>query len=255
MRDLWVGGFTMCLACLAIFGTGNYAGAEEKHEPAGKYVAMVHEDGVEVEKEFNLAEPNEVAELSELLKKGKVESLKAERPVNILAISWDLGLWTIVVFGLLLWVLRKLAWAPWLEATRRREQSIRQALEEAQGARDEAQRLRTELQAEMDRAGEKIRGLMDEARRDAQRATDETLARARTEVQKERERLHREIGMARDQALQEIWNQTAQLATLISAKAIRRQLNFDDHRRLVDEAITELRQAGKEREREVASVL
>jgi F-type H+-transporting ATPase subunit b len=70
----------------------------------------------------------------------------------------------------------------------------------------------------------------------------------------ERERLRRDISTARDQALQEIWNQTAQLATLISAKAIRRELTDEDHRRLVDEALAELRQASHERQHEVASI-
>jgi F-type H+-transporting ATPase subunit b len=249
MRGTWV-----FLACLAVLGAANYGRAAEKGEPAKKYFGMVHRDGVEVEREFDPANPKEVAELAELLREGKVESLQAERPKNILAISWDLGLWTIVVFGLLLFVLRKLAWKPWLEATQRREQSIQQALLEAQRARDEAQRLRVQLQHEMDGAAEKVRQIMDEARADAQRAAEEMLGKARAEIQKERERLHREIGMARDQALQEIWNQTAQLATLVSAKAIRRQLSLDDHRRLVDDAIAELRRAGNQRQREVVSV-
>jgi F-type H+-transporting ATPase subunit b len=230
------------------------ARAAAEDEPAKKYMGMVRKDGVEVEKEFNPAEPKDVAELAELVSEGKIESLQADRPKNILAISWDLGLWTIVVFALLLYVLRKLAWKPWLEATQRRENSIQQARDDAQRARDEAQRLRDQFQGEMDRASEKVRGILDEARGDAQRATDDLLGKARMEIQKERERLHREITMARDQALQEIWNQTAQLATLVSAKAIRRQLSADDHRRLVDEAITELRQAGQQRQREVASV-
>jgi F-type H+-transporting ATPase subunit b len=175
--------------------------------------------------------------------------------VNIFNLQeWPLGVWTVVVFLVLVVVLRKYAWGPMLEGLQRREQNIHETVEETQRARQEAQRLKNELQAEMDRAAEKVRDLMDQARRDAQHATDEMLGKARVEIQKERERLHREIGMARDQALQQIWTQTAQLATLISAKAIRRQLNSDDHRRLVDEAITELRQAGKERQREVASV-
>jgi F-type H+-transporting ATPase subunit b len=175
--------------------------------------------------------------------------------VNIFNLQeWPLGVWTVVVFLVLVVVLRKYAWGPMLEGLQRREQNIRETVEETQRAREEAQRLRGELQAEMDRAAEKVREIMDQARRDAQHATDDMLGKARVEIQKERERLHRDIHMARDQALQEIWTQTAQLATLISAKAIRRQLNSEDHRRLVDEAITELRQAGKERQREVASV-
>jgi F-type H+-transporting ATPase subunit b len=82
--------------------------------------------------------------------------------------------------------------------------------------------------------------MMDGARRDAQQLNDEMVAKAKSEITAERDRLRREIESARDQALSEIWKQTAQLATRVSAKAIRRGLSEEDHRRLVDEALTEL---------------
>jgi F0F1-type ATP synthase membrane subunit b/b' len=80
------------------------------------------------------------------------------------------------------------------------------------------------------------------------------MEQARQEIQAERERLHREMELARDQALRQIWGQGAQLAALISAKVIRRQLTPDDHRQLVDEALAELRGAGAAHQRMVASV-
>jgi F-type H+-transporting ATPase subunit b len=163
---------------------------------------------------------------------------------QILGWSIDLAVFTIIVFLLLLFVLSKYAWKPLLEGLQKREENIRSALEDAQRARDEAQKVREQLQAEMNQAAQKVRDLMDAARRDAERSTNEMIAKTRAEIQTERERLHREIGLAKDQALQQIWNQTAQLATLVSAKAIKRQLNEEDHRRLVDEAIAELRHAG-----------
>jgi F-type H+-transporting ATPase subunit b len=167
-----------------------------------------------------------------------------QSPAQILGWSIDLALFTIIVFLLLLFVLGRFAWKPMLEGLQKREENIRAALEDAQRARDEAQRVREQLQAEMNQSAQKVRDMMDAARRDAERATSDLMAKTRSEIQTERERLHREIDMAKDQALQQIWNQTAQLATLVSAKAIRRQLNEDDHRRLVDEAIGELRTAG-----------
>ena len=66
------------------------------------------------------------------------------------------------------------------------------------------------------------------------------ISRARAEIQTERERLRREIDLARDSALQELWSQTARLASLISAKVIRRHLTPEDHQGLVQEAIAEL---------------
>jgi len=236
------------LACAVLLARHSPARAEGKKEAGKKYRALVHLPGENEDREmtFDASNPADVDRLKDLLSKGEVDELQAEKDINLLAISWDLGLWTAVVFVLLLIVLHKLAWKPWLQGIHRRETNIKEALTEAQRARSEAQQMRGELQKEMSSAQDKVRQLMDEARRDAQRAKDEMITEARKEIQSERERLQREIALARDQALQELWTQTAQLATLVSAKAIRRHLNIEDHRRLVDEAIAELRTVGKD---------
>jgi F-type H+-transporting ATPase subunit b len=155
-----------------------------------------------------------------------------------------LGIWTIVVFVILLVVLKKFAWGPILEGLQKREQTIQTAIEEAQKARDEAQRMREQWQREVDQAHVKVAAILDEGRRNAKTMTDEMIAKARSEIQGERDRLRREIENAKDQAVQEIWNQAALLATAISAKAIRRQISAEDHRRLVDEALAELKKTG-----------
>jgi F-type H+-transporting ATPase subunit b len=178
---------------------------------------------------------------------------QAEQP-NIFGFRGDLTCWSIVVFGALFLVLRKYAWKPMLDGLQAREGRIRGALDEAQAARGEAQRLREQIEAELQKLPEKVSSIMEGARRDGQRLTEEMTSKARAEIQGERDRLRREIETARDQALHELWNQTAQLATLVSAKAIGRELSSPDHRRLVDEALSELRQAGQEREQQVASV-
>jgi len=174
----------------------------------------------------------------------------------------DLTIWTIVVFALLYLTLRYVklpgasapAFVMMLDGLRKREENIRGALAEAQQTRDEAHRLRDQLQGEINKAHEKVRDILDDARRDAKQLTDDMAAKARTEIQTERDRLRREIDTARDQALQQLWNQAADLATLVAAKAVRRQINADDNRRLVDEALAELRRVGGERAAEVASM-
>jgi len=152
----------------------------------------------------------------------------------------DLTLWTIVVFLLMLLVLWRFAWGPLLRALQGREKSIADAIALAQKDREEAGRLREQFQQELNRAAETVRGMMDEARRDAQHTKDELLAQARAEIEAEKQRLRREIEMARDQALQDIWNKTVELAATLSSTTIRRRLSTDDHRALVDEALGEL---------------
>jgi F-type H+-transporting ATPase subunit b len=245
MRVVWLGLVAMLLGCGAFLQAGAPARAAEHDQAKAKkkYSAVIHTPEGEKEKSFDLTQPAHANELKDLLTSGELEELKKEKEISILDVSWDLGLWTLVVFVLLLYVLRRLAWKPMLQGLHRRESTIREALTEAQRAREESQQLQAKLKAEMDQAQGRVREVLDEARRRAQETTDEMVARARAEIQTERDRLRREIELARDQALQQLWGHAAQLATLVSAKVIRRQLSAEDHRRLVDEAIGDMRQA------------
>ncbi len=159
----------------------------------------------------------------------------------------DLSLWTILVFLILLFVLKKFAWAPILTGLRQREEGIARDKREAEQARKEATDAKAKVEAELARVNSEISQMISKARQDAATTAAEELARGKAEVQLERGRLHRELGMERDQALQEIWSKSVQLATLISTKAIGKQLSYDDHRALLDEALGEFRAAAQTR--------
>ncbi len=165
----------------------------------------------------------------------------------------EVSLWTILVFLLLLSVLRKYAWGPIREGLEKREQAIARDKKEAILARQEADRLRAELEKRMKEANEEIRAMIDKARSDAQQTAAEELARGKAELAAERERLHRELRLATDDALSKIWDQSTQLATLISTKAVRRQLSEADHRTLLAEALEEFRQAAEARKNNLQS--
>jgi F-type H+-transporting ATPase subunit b len=160
----------------------------------------------------------------------------------------DLGVWTLVVFLLLLFILSKFAWKPMMQGLEHRERAIHSALYEAQQAREEAARLRAQWEEQMRHANEQARALLDEARRAAERTTAEMVAEAHKKIQAEHERLQREINLAYAQARRDLQTEAAQLATLVAAKIIRRQMNHDDHRRLIEEALAELRLIGDGRQ-------
>jgi F-type H+-transporting ATPase subunit b len=153
---------------------------------------------------------------------------------------YDLGIWTLAVFGLLFLILAKFAWGPFQEGLRKREEALLAIRNEALKAREEAESIRLKLQAEFATANDKIRAMLEEARRDA----DDLRAKEREvgarEAATERERAKREIEMAKDAALQEIYLQSVQLAALMSSKALGRQMSPEDHSRLVEESLAEL---------------
>jgi F-type H+-transporting ATPase subunit b len=197
------------------------------------------------EETLDLAKKADLDQFLTLIREAHIHELELFKPPNPMAIYWDLGLWTIVVFVLLYVILKKNAWGPILQGLQKREDNIREAAEEAKRAREETKKVTADLQAKMDKAYAEIPKFMDQARRDAQHLAEEMRAKAQADIQADRQRSQREIDMTKDQALQEITKYAANLATLISAKAIQRSLTLEDHRAQVDEAVAELSQAEK----------
>lgn len=182
---------------------------------------------------------------------GKVKHVGVEQGLFKGAI--EVSLWTILVFLILLTVLRKYAWTPIAEGLDKREQSIAHDKQEAVKAKQEAEALRAQLAAEMAKVNDQIRIMMDKARADAAQTTAEELARGKLELAAERDRMRRELQISTDDALHQMWDQSARLATMISSKAIHKQLNYDDHRVLVGEALAEFRQAAEGRKLDIES--
>lgn len=165
----------------------------------------------------------------------------------------DLGIWTLVVFLILVLVLRKYAWGPILEGLDKREKDIAAAVEDSRKAREEAAAARQSVAEEQARSSERAAQIVEKARRDAAELESKRKAEFDAEMAVEKERFYREKNMARDQAIKEMWTQSAQLATLISSKVIGRQMSPDDHRGLVDEALADMNRAFEERQKALSA--
>jgi F-type H+-transporting ATPase subunit b len=156
---------------------------------------------------------------------------------------WDLGIYTLVVFGLLLFVLARFAWPAMREGLEKRETNIKSALEQAkQDAVAAKQELEQAKQA-LAKAAIEARGIVEEARRDAEALKATEREAGVKEAAAERERARREIETARDAALKDIYEQAVKLAALMSEKALARNISVEDHRRLLDESLAELKSA------------
>ncbi len=154
---------------------------------------------------------------------------------------WDLGIYTLIVFGLLLLIIYKFAWPNIQEGLQKRELNIRAALDEARRDREYSQVALADAKKQLDTAASQVKAMLDEARRDADalRATEREAGAK--DATMERERAKREIDAAKDVALKDIYEQAVKLATLMSEKALRRSVSDEDHRRLLDESITQLK--------------
>ncbi len=150
------------------------------------------------------------------------------------------ALTTLLVFLLLLAVLGKYAWGPIASGLKAREEKIRKDIADAEAARQRAEATLREYEQKLAAAEEKIREMMQQATADAERVAEGIRLRGREEAEEIKEKAQREIEASRDEALREIYRQAAELSTSIAEKIIRRNLNAEDQRDLVERSLEQL---------------
>jgi F-type H+-transporting ATPase subunit b len=149
----------------------------------------------------------------------------------------DLAIWTFLVFLVLLAVLWKFAWGPIAAALDLREQKIADNIAAAEQCNEEAKKLLADYEAKLAAARDEVRGILDEARRDAEHAGQEIVAKARADAMTEIERGKHEIETATSQALKELAETSANLAVDLAGRIVSAKLNAADHTRLIEEAL------------------
>jgi len=151
-----------------------------------------------------------------------------------------LMIWTIVAFGITLWILKRYAFGPIQKLIDDRRDRIRRAVEEADAARDEARRLLEEHRALIGQARSDAEAILAEARRVGSAQQERMREETEQDRQRRLEETRRQIDQATKQALNEIQRQVAALSLLAAEKITRKSLTDADQRRLIDEALGEI---------------
>ena len=73
-------------------------------------------------------------------------------------------IWTVVTFIVLLLILKKVAWKPILAALDKRENDIKESLEQAEKAKEEAKQILEENQANLAKAEEESKKIIEQSR-------------------------------------------------------------------------------------------
>lgn len=146
-------------------------------------------------------------------------------------------LWTLVSFLILLFLLKKFAWKPILEAIFERERSIEEALNKADLAREEIARLSGENEALLKEARIERDAILKEAKELKNQIVAEAKKSAQEEGAKMIEKAKIEINNQKIAALEEVKNQVASLSLEIAEKVLRKQF---DNRQKQDALVSDL---------------
>jgi F-type H+-transporting ATPase subunit b len=168
------------------------------------------------------------------------EGEHGEGGTNLFAGDVGNAFWTLIIFVLVVVVLGKFAWGPLLGALQQREQFIRDALADAKRDREAAEARLAEYTEKLHEARAEASKIVDEGRRDAAVVKGRIEGEAREEAERTIERAKREIELAKNAAIKELYGKTAEMATEIATRVVRREISAADHQKLISEAIDSL---------------
>lgn len=159
---------------------------------------------------------------------------------GLLDVNPGLIFWTIITFLILLFILKKTAWKPILQALKEREDNIRASLEKAEQARKEAEEILEKNRKNLSEAEEQVKKIIEEGREYASKIRNEIISRANVEAQKLLENAKQEIENKKQEALIELKGIVADLSIQAAEKILEETLDKEKHKKLVEKLIQNL---------------
>ncbi|MDG2172495.1 MAG: F0F1 ATP synthase subunit B [Flavobacteriaceae bacterium] len=153
----------------------------------------------------------------------------------------DIGLlvWTGISFGLLYLILKKFAWGPILGAVNEREQSIKNALEAADKAKEEMETLKADNEKILQEARAEKENLLKEAREIKSKLISDAEEEAKRKSKKMVDEAKTAIQNEKNSAMNELRNTVVDLSIGIAEKVISEELVDNDKQLKMIEDILE----------------
>ena len=145
----------------------------------------------------------------------------------------------LVNFLLVLLLLYLFAYKPILRLMDQRADRIRESLEAADTARQEAASSQEAIQEQITEARREGQRIMDQAREASERFRTEEMDKARQEAEAFVERAKDDIARERDTALQEVRASFGDLAITAAERVIRSSLDRQAHEQLINQVLEE----------------
>jgi len=157
-------------------------------------------------------------------------------------VSPEVGLmiWTLLVFGISMYVLAKVAFPRIQQALDKRQRLIEDSIDTAERTKREADAILAEYRERLAEARAQADEIVARARKTAEHHETEAIAEAKAKRDEMLEQTRREIEAETERALRAIRGEVADLTVRATEKVTRKSLTVDDQRKLVDDALAEL---------------
>jgi F-type H+-transporting ATPase subunit b len=149
-------------------------------------------------------------------------------------------IWTWVVFGLVLLVLRKYAWTPMMQNITDRERIMSDAVENARKTREELEQVALQQKQLLETAAQQAREIISQGRSQAEEATRAITERAQREAADALEQGRLQLRREQQEALHQLKSQVADLVIDTSRKVLGAGLSEQDQQRILSQQLDDL---------------
>ncbi len=150
-------------------------------------------------------------------------------------------IWMTIAFAILLWILAKFAWKPIMKGLKEREDSIDEALNAANKAKEEMKELEFSNEQLLKEAKEERDVILRDARKVKESIIEEARKKANVEANRIVANAKESIQFEKMAAITEMKNELASLSIEIAEKILKEELSAKDkHKKLIERLINEV---------------
>ena len=143
--------------------------------------------------------------------------------------SSGLFFWQLILFVTLIFLLRKFAWKPILDAVNEREKTIIDSLHSAKEAQKEMENLQTANKKILQEARAESDAMLNQSKKSGKEIIEKAKADAKVEAEKIINQAKQSIDNEKRSAINEIKNQVANLSVDIASKVIDKEMDKDNN--------------------------
>lgn len=151
----------------------------------------------------------------------------------------------LLVFAVVLAVLSVKVWPAISKGLKDREDKIRNSIEEAELAQQQAKRALEQYEKNLAQARAEAQKMLDDTKSQQQVIAADLKLKAEAELNSMREKAKRDIDAAKRAAISEVQEHATDLATRMASKILQREISPQDQGRLVSESLAELQSASR----------
>lgn len=146
----------------------------------------------------------------------------------------------LVAFIILAVLLKKYARGPLVEVMKKREEHIANEIDTAEQQRKEAEQFLVSQRAELDKARDEAKAIIEGAKKLGEQQGADLIAEARAEAGRLKEQAKDEIRQEKEQALAAVREQVASLSVLIASKVIEKELDEASQQQLISDYLKQV---------------